>query len=124
MGVTGVVVVKATVETDGTVQNATVLEGHRLLRQSALDAVAQWLFTPGRLIHAGLADPLRTPQHVSQHCEAPAEKLPPPLGASLGRVGGGAIRRTTDSQLRRILRGRRPVPVGARGSLAHVWHCV
>ena len=45
-GVRGVVVVEATIDVNGKVQNATVLRSIPLLDQAALDAVKQWEFTP------------------------------------------------------------------------------
>ena len=45
-GVGGIVIIDATITTDGTVRNAQVLRGNPLLNQAALDAVLQWMFTP------------------------------------------------------------------------------
>ena len=45
-GVRGVVVVEATIDVNGKVQNLTVLRSIPLLDQAALDAVKQWEFTP------------------------------------------------------------------------------
>jgi protein TonB len=45
-GVQGVVVVEATIDRNGKVQNAKVLRSIPLLDQAALDAVKQWEFIP------------------------------------------------------------------------------
>jgi protein TonB len=42
----GVVVLKATIAKDGTVQNLTVVSGHPLLVQAAVDAAKQWVYQP------------------------------------------------------------------------------
>jgi TonB family protein len=42
----GVVVMKAVLAKDGTVQNLTVVSGHSLLVQAALDAAKQWVYQP------------------------------------------------------------------------------
>lgn len=42
----GVVVMNAVLAKDGTVQNLTVVSGHALLVQAALDAVRQWVYQP------------------------------------------------------------------------------
>ena len=44
-GVQGKVVLDVTVEANGEVSMATVVNGHRLLNQAAIDAVKQWRFT-------------------------------------------------------------------------------
>jgi protein TonB len=44
--VQGVVIVEATIGSDGSVQNARVLRSIPLLDAAALDAVKQWQFTP------------------------------------------------------------------------------
>ena len=44
--VQGVVVIEATIDRDGRVENATVLRSVPLLDQAALDAVRQWEFKP------------------------------------------------------------------------------
>ena len=44
--VPGVVVIEATIDPDGRVENATVLRSVPLLDQAALDAVRQWEFKP------------------------------------------------------------------------------
>ena len=48
-GVSGIVIVSATIGTDGAVVDTTVLRAHPLLAEAALDAVRQWRFTPTRL---------------------------------------------------------------------------
>ena len=48
-GVTGVVILEARVERDGTVSDAQVIRSVEMLDQSALDAVLQWEFEPGTL---------------------------------------------------------------------------
>jgi TonB family protein len=45
-GVDGVVRLRTTVATDGTVRTATLLTGSRLLAPAAIDAVKQWRYTP------------------------------------------------------------------------------
>ena len=45
-GVTGVVIMEVTVDTDGSVRDAKVLRSIPLLDQAAIDAVKQWQFTP------------------------------------------------------------------------------
>jgi TonB family protein len=47
--VSGIVIIDATIGTDGLVKNAMVLRGQPLLDQAALDAVSQWQFTPTTL---------------------------------------------------------------------------
>jgi len=47
MKVAGVVTVKATVSSDGSVENVTVVSGHILLKAAAVDCVKQWQFEPG-----------------------------------------------------------------------------
>jgi len=42
----GVVVLEVDVAVNGTVSDATVITGHRLLVQPALDAVRQWVYKP------------------------------------------------------------------------------
>jgi protein TonB len=48
-GVQGIVIVEATVGTDGAVTNARILKSVPLLDQAALDAVRQWQYEPTRL---------------------------------------------------------------------------
>jgi protein TonB len=48
-GVFGIVIISATIGTDGAVVDTAVLKAHPLLAQAALDAVQQWRFTPTRL---------------------------------------------------------------------------
>ena len=45
-GVEGVVRLRATVASDGTVRTATLVSGSRLLAPAAIDAVKQWRYTP------------------------------------------------------------------------------
>jgi protein TonB len=42
----GVVKLNAIIARDGTIQNLTVISGHPLLVQSAMDAVKQWVYQP------------------------------------------------------------------------------
>jgi TonB family protein len=42
----GMVALKATIAKDGTVQDVTVVSGHPLLLQAAMDAVKQWIYQP------------------------------------------------------------------------------
>lgn len=44
--VQGVVILEATVDTSGRVQNVKLLRGIPLLNQSALDAVRRWRYSP------------------------------------------------------------------------------
>ena len=44
--VDGMVIVEATIDTDGRVSNAKVLKGKPLLNQAALEAVGTWRYTP------------------------------------------------------------------------------
>ena len=44
--VDGMVIIEATIGTDGRVSNAKVLKGKQLLNQAALDAVSTWRYTP------------------------------------------------------------------------------
>ncbi|MFZ0964490.1 MAG: energy transducer TonB [Terriglobia bacterium] len=46
MKVSGVVTVRATVASNGNVENATVVSGHILLKNAAADCVKQWQFEP------------------------------------------------------------------------------
>jgi TonB family protein len=48
-GVEGMVYIEAVLAKNGSVQNATVVKGHPLLNQAALDAVRQWRYTATRL---------------------------------------------------------------------------
>jgi TonB family protein len=48
-GVTGMVILEATIAEDGTVQDAVVRRSVPMLDEAALGAVRQWLFTPTRL---------------------------------------------------------------------------
>jgi len=48
LGISGLVLVQAKVGIDGTVQDAIVVDGHRLLRDEALKAVWQWRFDPAK----------------------------------------------------------------------------
>ena len=45
----GTVVLQATISKEGTIENLRVAEGPQLLRQAALDAVRNWLYTPCKL---------------------------------------------------------------------------
>ena len=45
-GVSGTVVLRATIGTDGIVKALQVISGPELLRQAALDAVHQWRYRP------------------------------------------------------------------------------
>ena len=45
-GVQGVVRLKATIATDGTIKNLELIEGHPLLAPAAMDAVKQWVYEP------------------------------------------------------------------------------
>lgn len=47
--VQGIVIIEATIGADGRVVDARVLRSEPLLKQAALDAVAQWQFTPTHL---------------------------------------------------------------------------
>jgi protein TonB len=47
--VQGIVIIEATIGTDGRVTNARVLKSIPLLDQAALDAVKQWQYTPTML---------------------------------------------------------------------------
>ena len=47
MGITGTVIVAATVDPSGKVIKAESNSGNKLLASSAIDAVKQWKFTPG-----------------------------------------------------------------------------
>jgi protein TonB len=47
--VQGVVIIEATIDTEGRVRNAFVLRSIPLLDQAALDAVRQWEFEPVQL---------------------------------------------------------------------------
>ena len=42
----GVVRLKAVISKDGRIQNLTLISGHPLLVQSAMDAVRQWTYKP------------------------------------------------------------------------------
>jgi TonB family protein len=48
LGISGRVTIRAQVDTAGTVQDAYVIDGHRLLRDEALKAVWQWQFEPAK----------------------------------------------------------------------------
>jgi protein TonB len=54
--VEGVVIIEATLEANGRVANATVLRGHPLLDEAALDAVRKWVYTPTLL--GGIPTPI------------------------------------------------------------------
>jgi protein TonB len=45
-GVTGIVIIEATIDPRGRVVNATVLKGIPMLDEAALDAVRRWVYTP------------------------------------------------------------------------------
>ena len=51
----GIVILEATVDTDGTVRHVRVLRSEPLLDDAAVDAVKQWRYAPLRL--NGLAQP-------------------------------------------------------------------
>lgn len=44
--VTGAVVLQARINTDGKVENLSVVSGHPLLREGALEGVKQWVYQP------------------------------------------------------------------------------
>ncbi len=44
--VSGTVHLQATLSRDGRIENLRVIDGHVLLRQAALDAVRQWVYSP------------------------------------------------------------------------------
>jgi len=48
LGIEGIVYLQVKVGVDGTVQDAFVIKGHRLLRDEALKAVWQWRFDPAK----------------------------------------------------------------------------
>jgi TonB family protein len=50
MGITGTVVVTATVDAAGKVLKAESTSGNKLLAASAIDAVKQWRFAPGEAV--------------------------------------------------------------------------
>lgn len=54
----GVVILEATIGTDGTIQNLRVITGPPLLQQAAVDAVSQWRYRPYML--NGQAVPVTT----------------------------------------------------------------
>lgn len=54
----GVVILEATIGTDGTIQGLRVITGPPLLRQAAVDAVSQWVYRPYML--NGQAVPVTT----------------------------------------------------------------
>jgi len=45
-GVTGIVIIEATIDPRGRVVNATVLKGVPMLDEAALEAVRKWVYTP------------------------------------------------------------------------------
>jgi protein TonB len=47
--VSGIVIVEATIDDEGSVTAARILRSHPLLEQAAVDAVRRWKFTPARL---------------------------------------------------------------------------
>ena len=48
-GVQGVVILEATINETGTIENVRVLRSHPLLERAAVEAVKQWRYTPTRL---------------------------------------------------------------------------
>jgi TonB family protein len=77
----GMVVIEATIDTDGAVVNPTILNSFKPLDQSALDAIRQWQFEPARLdgvtipvtiraafgIHGALASPQENKVVIKQN---------------------------------------------------------
>jgi len=63
LGIEGLVMVRVKVGADGSVQDALVIHGHRLLRDEALKAVWKWRFAPaerhGEKVAAWVAVPVR-----------------------------------------------------------------
>ena len=53
--ITGLVILEATVSTDGTVESVRVLRSVKFLDQAAVDAVKQWRYSP--LVLNGVATP-------------------------------------------------------------------
>lgn len=58
VGLTGMVVLEVTVDSDGTVDTVKVLGGHHLLRDAAVNAVRTWRYRP--VLQNGRAVPVRT----------------------------------------------------------------
>jgi len=44
--VTGVVLLQATISTEGTIKDLRVISGHTLLQEAAIEAVKQWRYKP------------------------------------------------------------------------------
>jgi protein TonB len=44
-----VVILQATISKEGTIQNLTVVRGHPLLNEAAIEAVRQWRYKPQKL---------------------------------------------------------------------------
>jgi protein TonB len=51
VGVSGTVVLAATISKSGTIENLRVLSGHPMLTQAAIDAVKTWRYRPYLLNH-------------------------------------------------------------------------
>jgi protein TonB len=47
--VTGVVLLSATISTDGSIKDLRVISGHTLLQEAAIEAVKQWRYKPTML---------------------------------------------------------------------------
>jgi TonB family protein len=78
-GASGEVLVDFTIGTDGAVHNATVVSSsNRAFEASAIDAVSQWVFSPGQLGGHAVAVHMRVPIVYSLSSEPP-----PPAAATL-----------------------------------------
>jgi TonB family protein len=56
MHISGVVKIEVTVAANGSIKNATVLGGHPVLANAALDAVRKWLFEAGPQESSGIVE--------------------------------------------------------------------
>ena len=65
LGIEGIVYVEVKVGADGTVQDAYIIKGHRLLRDEALKAVWQWRFDPAKRHGEPVAVWVQVPVHFA-----------------------------------------------------------
>ena len=80
--VQGTVVLHAVIGKDGTVQDLSVISGHPMLIQAALDAVKQWRYKPYLL--NGEPVPVQTTINVNFELNAPASEAQPNEPATNG----------------------------------------
>jgi TonB family protein len=130
-GISGVVILEATIGEDGKVRSARVLRSIPLLDQAALDAVQQWEFTPTLINGAPVPIVMTLTVNFTLQGAPVGAQLPPPppntmrLYASRGPNGQAQVWEIDITKAAGLPRwntgGDPPVSVGEAARLAGAW---